>query len=276
MNDERMTAAASRSGAYQVRKPRGAFAKRLLPLVPGIVALLVWQFSSGYLIPAAYVSTPIDVSRRLIEIFFNGTILPDLYTTLTEFALGFVLGSLTGCVVGYALGRSTLAARLFEPYIMAAYGVPMITLAPLFIIWFGIGIWSKVMISAIMVFFMVFFNVYMGVRSIDVEFVQVARVLGANESQLTKHVYLQSAMPFVFMGLHAGVPYGVIGVIVGEFISAFQGLGLYMDKASTTFDPAGVFAGIVILLACIVIVRSLIGLAERRLLRWNASLRSRN
>lgn len=241
-------------------------------MVPGVVALLGWQFGSGTLVPAIYVSTPVDVAQRLVELVATGEIVPDLVTTLVELVLGFVFGSVAGCVVGYLLGRSSFAARMFEPYIMAAYGIPMITIAPLFIIWFGIGIWSKVTIATIMVFFIVFFNVYMGVRNVDVELVKVARSLGADQTQLTRHVYLKSTMPYIFMGLRAGVPYGVIGVIVGEFISAFRGLGLYMNKASTTFDPAGVFAGIIILLAFILVVKFLIGVAEKRVLRWHTSL----
>ncbi|MQA05983.1 MAG: ABC transporter permease subunit [Streptosporangiales bacterium] len=194
----------------------------LWPILPGVVTLLAWQFGSGTLIPAIYVSTPVDVARRLVDITASGAILPDLTTTLVELVLGFVFGSIAGCVVGYLLGRSNFAARMFEPYIMAAYGIPMITIAPLFIIWFGIGIWSKVTIATIMVFFIV----YMGVRSVDLELVKVARALGADQAQLTRHVYLRSTMPYIFMGLRAGVPYGVIGVIVGEFISAFRGLVL--------------------------------------------------
>lgn len=245
----------------------------LWPVLPGVVALLAWQFGSGTVVPEIYVSTPLDVAGRLVQVVASGEIIPDLTTTLVELVLGFVFGSIGGCVIGYLLGRSNFAARMFEPYIMAAYGIPMITIAPLFIIWFGIGIWSKVTIATIMVFFIVFFNVFMGVRNVDVELVKVARALGADQAQLTQHVYLRAAMPYIFMGLRAGVPYGVIGVIVGEFISAFRGLGLYMNKASTTFDPAGVFAGIIILLAFILVVKFLIGIAEKRVLRWHASLR---
>ena len=131
---------------------------------------------------------------------------------------------------------------------MAFYGIPKIALAPLFIIWFGIGIWSKVAIAAIMVFFLVFYNVYTGVRSVDRELVNLTLVMGANQRQLTYHVYLPATSPYVLLGMRMAIPYAVIGVIVGEFTSSMKGLGLFINQASANYDPAGVFAGIVILL----------------------------
>ena len=153
---------------------------------------------------------------------------------------------------------------------MAFYGIPKIALAPLFIIWFGIGIGSKVALAAIMVFFLVFYNVYTGVRSVDRELVNLTLVMGANQRQLTTHVYLPAAAPYVLLGMRMAVPYSVIGVIVGEFTSSVQGLGLFIHEASSTYDPAGVFAGIVILLAFVIVANFLAGRLERRLLRWKA------
>lgn len=259
--------------AYRRKRSAGArFLRRILPILPGIAALVLWQVLSGPVIPTLYISTPWQVADRLYQLFSSGAILGDLGTTGEEFILGYAIGCAAGAVIGYLLGRSATAARALEPYIMALYGVPMITLAPLFIIWFGIGVWSKVTICAIMVYFVVFFNVYSGVRNVDPELVDVARILGARGRKLTRHVYLHATAPFLFLGLRAALPFGVIGVIVGEFISAFSGLGLYMDKASTTFDPAGVFAGIVILLVFILLAKAAMGVLERRALRWNRAI----
>jgi NitT/TauT family transport system permease protein len=244
-------------------------ARRLSILVPGIVALLAWQFLSGPVIPKLYVSTPVDVARRLGELFSSGSIYPDLWTTGRELLIGYAVGAVAGIVSGYALGRLHAAARILEPYITALYGIPLVTLAPLFIIWFGIGIWSKVTICAILVFFLVFFTVFGGVRSVSRELVDVARILGASQSQLTRHVYLHASMPHIFAGLRNALPFAVIGVTVGEFISAFRGLGLYINRSSTTLDPSGVFAGIVIFLALILLAKALLGTLERRVLRWN-------
>lgn len=242
----------------------------LLKLLPGVALLLFWQYSSGRLIKEIYVSKPTTVAQRLYELFASGEIYPHLWTTGQELVLGYVLGVAGGVVGGYTLGRSPRLARIFEPYVMAFYGVPKIALAPLFIIWFGIGMGSKVALASIMVFFLVFYNVFAGVRSVDRELVNLTLVMGANQRQLTYHVFLPAAAPFVMLGMRLAIPYSVIGVIVGEFTSSAQGLGLFIHEASSTYDPAGVFAGIVILLAFVTVANFLAGRLERRLLRWRS------
>jgi NitT/TauT family transport system permease protein len=244
------------------------FAARLLALLPGIVLLLFWQWASGRLIRTIYVSRPSDIALRLYQAFATGEILPDLATTAEELVLGYVFGVALGVLGGYVLGRTPRLAAIFEPYVMAFYGIPKIALAPLFIIWFGIGLWSKVALAATMVFFLVFYNVYMGVRSVDRELVSLTLLMGASESQLSRHVYLPAAAPFVIMGMRMAIPYSVIGVIVGEFTSSVQGLGLFISQASSNYDPAGVFAGIAILLLFVVLANAGAARLEKRLLRW--------
>jgi NitT/TauT family transport system permease protein len=241
-----------------------------LTLLPGAALLLFWQWSAGRLIKEIYVSKPTAVAERLYELFASGEIYPHLWVTGQELVLGYVIGVSGGVIGGYLLGRSPRMAKIFEPYVMAFYGVPKIALAPLFIIWFGIGIGSKVALAAIMVFFLVFYNVYSGVRAVDRELVNLTLVMGANQRQLTTHVYLPAAAPYVMLGMRLAIPYSVIGVIVGEFTSATQGLGLFIHEASSTNDPAGVFAGIVILLGFVMLASFLAGRLERRLLRWRA------
>jgi NitT/TauT family transport system permease protein len=240
----------------------------IIVALPGLALLVFWQWASGRLIREIYVSKPTAIAARLYELFASGEIYPHLWTTGQELVLGYVIGVAGGVVGGYALGRSPRLAAIFEPYVMAFYGVPKIALAPLFIIWFGIGIGSKVALAAIMVFFLVFYNVFAGVRSVDRELVNLTLVMGANQRQLTYHVYLPAAAPFVMLGMRMAIPYSVIGVIVGEFTSSTQGLGLFIHEASATYDPAGVFAGIVILLGFVVVAGVLAGRLERRLLRW--------
>ena len=240
----------------------------LLKLLPGFVFLVGWQWASGRLIREIYVSKPTHIAVRLYEVFASGEIWPHLATTARELALGYVIGVALGVAGGYWLGRAPRAASIFEPYVMAFYGVPKIALAPLFIIWFGIGIWSKVALAATMVFFLVFYNVFMGVRSVDRELVNLTMIMGANERQLTRHVFLPAAAPFVIMGMRMAIPYAVIGVIVGEFTSSIEGLGLFISQASSNYDPAGVFAGISILLVFIFAANAVATRLERRLLRW--------
>jgi NitT/TauT family transport system permease protein len=261
--------AADAAVAAATRRPFAATARRVvLKLVPGAALLAFWQWASGRLIKEIYVSKPTAVAARLYELFASGEIYPHLVTTGEELVLGYVIGVAGGILGGYALGRSPRLATIFEPYVMAFYGIPKIALAPLFIIWFGIGIGSKVALAAIMVFFLVFYNVYTGVCGVDRELVNLTLVMGANQRQLTYHVYFPAAAPYVLLGMRMAVPYSVIGVIVGEFTSSVQGLGLFIHEASSTYDPAGVFAGIVILLAFVVAANFLAGRLERRLLRW--------
>lgn len=237
-------------------------------MLPGIVLLLVWQWASGRIIRPIYVSRPTDIARRLYEIFATGEIFPHLAITAQELVLGYLVGVSAGVATGYTLGRSPRLAAIFEPYIMAFYGIPKIALAPLFIIWFGIGMWSKVALAGIMVFFLVFYNVYMGVRAVDRDLVNMTMILGASESQLTRHVYLPAAAPFIIMGMRMAIPYSVIGVIVGEFTSSTRGLGLFILQASSSYDPAGVFAGIAILLIFVIVADAGATRLEKRLLRW--------
>jgi NitT/TauT family transport system permease protein len=255
-----------------VRPQRNALIGRLTHAIvvalPGVALLVFWQLASGRLIREIYVSKPTAIAARLYELFASGEIYPHLWTTGQELVLGYVIGVAGGVVGGYALGRSPRLAAIFEPYVMAFYGVPKIALAPLFIIWFGIGMGSKVALASIMVFFLVFYNVFAGVRSVDRELVNLTLVMGANQRQLTYHVYLPAAAPFVMLGMRMAIPYSVIGVIVGEFTSSTQGLGLFIHEASATYDPAGVFAGIVILLGFVVVAGGLASRLERYLLRW--------
>jgi NitT/TauT family transport system permease protein len=252
--------------------PRNPWAGKLIhglfAVLPGLILLLFWQWASGRLIKEIYVSKPTAIAARLYELFSSGEIYPHLWTTGQELVFGYVIGVAGGVLGGYALGRSPRLARIFEPYVMAFYGVPKIALAPLFIIWFGIGMGSKIALASIMVFFLVFYNVFAGARSVDRELVNLTLVMGANQRQLTYHVYLPAAAPYVMLGMRMAIPYSVIGVIVGEFTSSTQGLGLFIHEASATYDPAGVFAGIVILLGFVMAAGALAGRLERHLLRW--------
>jgi len=207
--------------------------------------------------------------------FATGEILPHLLVTGEELVLGYLVGVVCGVLAGYGLGRSPRLAAVFEPYVMAFYGIPKIALAPLFIIWFGIGLWSKVALAAAMVFFLVFYNVYTGVRGVDRDLVRLTMIMGASERQLTRHVYLPAAAPYVIMGMRMAIPYAVIGVIVGEFTSSVEGLGLFIHEASSTYDPAGVFAGIAVLLAFVVGANMLASRLERRVLRWQPAMAER-
>ena len=236
--------------------------------LPGLAILCLWQIASGRLIRENYISKPTDIAKRLFDLFASGEIWPSLQVTGRELILSYVLGVASGMLLGYVLGRAPKVARIVEPYVMAFYGIPKIALAPLFVIWFGIGIWSKVMLAGTMVFFLVFYNVFAGVRSVDRDMVNLALVLGANERQLGRQIYLPATAPFLLLGMRMAIPYAVIGVIVGEFTASTAGLGLFINYASSTYDPAGVFAGIFVLLAFVMMMSAIASRIERRIMRW--------
>jgi NitT/TauT family transport system permease protein len=241
---------------------------------PGVALLCFWEYAAGRLIRETYVSKPSEIVKRLFELFSTGEIWPSLAVTGQELVLSYVIGVTVGILVGYSLGRAPRVAVIVEPYVMALYGVPKIALAPLFVIWFGIGIWSKVTLAGTMVFFLVFYNVFAGVRSVERDLVNLALVMGANERQLGRQIYLPAAAPYLLLGMRMAIPYAVIGVIAGEFTAAVSGLGLFISNSSSTYDPAGVFAGIFILLAAVTVLNTVATRIERRVLRWQPQANS--
>ncbi len=237
----------------------------------GVALLVFWQWAAGTLIRETFLAKPTSIMWRLYELFATGEIWVHIRVTLAEVLIGFLLGSVLGLAVGLVLGSSKFLSIVFEPYVMAFYGIPRIALAPIFIIVLGIGIWSKVAVVFIQVFFMLFINAYAGVREINQEYVQLARVMGANKRLILRKIVIPSTMPFIMLGLRSAVPYAVIGAVVGEFIAASKGLGYFINYAGSTFDSAGAFAGIFILLAFIMVANGLMQRLEKAVIKWRRS-----
>ena len=185
-----------------------------------------------------------------------------------ESALAFAIGSLGGVVIGFWFARRQMLAAIFDPYVKAANALPRVVLAPIFTLWFGLGIWSKVALGVTLVFFIVFFNVYQGVKEVNTTVLANARMLGMNERQLLRHVYLPSALSWMFSSLHISVGFAVVGAVVGEYLGSAGGLGYLIEQAEGVFDVAGVFAGMAVLAAFVLVIDRLVTLAERRLLVW--------
>jgi NitT/TauT family transport system permease protein len=267
--------------ALDVMRAKQASASRAVlfwRVVVGIAILLFWQWASGPrtacspwcggLIRPTYLAEPTAIAVRLVEVFRTGVIWPHIWMTFQEIVIGFALGGSTGMAAGFLLGGSPALSGVFEPYIMAFYGIPRIALAPILIILFGIGIWSKVAIVIIQVFFMMFVNAYAGVKNINQEYISLARIMGANRALILRKIMVPSTMPFIMLELRSAVPYAVIGAIVGEFIGASRGLGYFINYAGSTFDSAGAFAGIFILLAFILFANALMQWLERSTVKW--------
>jgi NitT/TauT family transport system permease protein len=210
----------------------------------------------------------VKMFKEIWEWFSQGTIYQHLWVTLEETALAFVIGSVLGLVVGLWLGLSPASSALFDPYITAMNAMPRVVLAPIFMVWFGLGIWSKVALGVTLVFFIVFFNVYQGVKEVSPVILNNSVMLGANRRQLLRYVYLPSATSWVFSSLHTAVGMAFVGAVVGEYLGSARGVGYLIQQAEGAFDINTVFAGIIVLTAFALVLDFIVGWAEKRLLVW--------
>jgi NitT/TauT family transport system permease protein len=239
-----------------------------------IVAIVAWQFLSSVSIfgvvwlPPFFFSKPADVAMRIFKWFVDGSIWKHLWITLAESMLAFAIGSVGGVLLGFWFARKPTIAAVFDPYVKMINALPRVVLAPIFTLWFGLGIWSKVALGVTLVFFIVFFNVYQGVREVSPTVLANARMLGMNERQLMRHVYWPSALSWMFSSLHTSVGFAVVGAVVGEYLGSAGGLGYLIQQAEGVFDVAGVFAGMFVLAAFVVLIDGVVSLVERRLLIW--------
>jgi NitT/TauT family transport system permease protein len=248
----------------------------------GIGLLAFWHIFTNYPVfgdvknARFFFSTPLDVAERIWKLFYSGTIWKHLWITLTETMLAFVIGSAAGIVVGFWFARQPRVAAVFDPYVKMANALPRVVLAPIFMLWFGLGIWSKVALGFTLVFFIVFFNVYQGVKEVSPVVLANARMLGMNERQLLRHVYWPSALSWMFSSLHTSVGFALVGAVVGEYLGSAAGLGYLIHEAEGTFDVTGVFAGMVILSAFVILIDYCVTLVETRLLSWRPPVAGHN
>jgi len=191
-------------------------------------------------------------------------------------AVGYVIGAVTGVVLGLLFGRIKLLGDIFNPYITLFNGIPKVALAPVFVIWYGIGLMSKIAIILTMVFFVVFINTFAGLRSVNEEYVSIVRIMGASRLQVVREVFLPATVPYILVGLRAGIPFSVIGAVVGEFIAATKGLGYFINYHQGTFDTNGIFVGVTILALLVVVLDWLLSIVERRLLKWRPEVEAKN
>lgn len=247
---------------------------RALQVAVALALLAVWHVGSTvpiagvYLLPKFFFSTPLDVAQRIAKLFSTGLIWRHLGVTLLETALAFVVGALAGVVAGFWFARRPVVAAVFDPYVKMANALPRVVLAPIFMLWFGLGVWSKVALGVTLVFFIVFFNVWQGVREVPPVILANARMIGMNERQLMRHVYWPAALTWLFSSLHVSVGFALVGAVVGEYLGAAAGLGYLIHEAEGVFDVAGVFAGMIVLAAFVLLVDAAVTLIERRLLSW--------
>lgn len=234
------------------------------------VALVgLWQglAAAGVLDPFFF-SRPSAIALKLWRWMASGYIWPHLAVTLLEALLAFVIGTISGVIAGFVLARVELLAAVFDPYIRIFNALPRVILAPIFILWFGLGIASKVALGVTLVFFIVFFNTFQGIREVDPVVRDNVKMLQANDWQMVRHVYLPSAMAWIFSSLHTSIGFALVGAVVGEYIGAARGIGYVVAEAEGVFDTAGVFAGLILTSVVVLLIDLGINRLERYLLRW--------
>jgi NitT/TauT family transport system permease protein len=263
--------------AIAARARRAAAKRRMLVNLARALTLLFviggWElFTNLKIVDPFFFGQPSAIWAQLRDWFEHGTafgsIWLQIWVTIKEALLGFVYGVAGGIVFGILLGQNRFLADVLGPYIKVMNAIPRIVLGSIFVVWLGLGTTSKVALAAVLVFFVVFFNAFQGVREVDRNLLANARVLGASRLQVTRHVILPSALTWIIASLHVAFGFAVIGAIVGEFLGAQQGLGVVISSAQGTLNADGVFAAMLIIAVVALTAEFLIDHLERRLLAW--------
>ena len=239
-----------------------------LRVLVGVAFLALWYVASGNWVDTLLISAPQTVALRLWRWTLDGTLWDNLSVTLEATVLGFAIGCSVGFGLGLLFGRFQMMAEVFDPYITAIYSIPKIALAPLFILWFGIGLESKVAVSAAIVFFVIFLNTYTGVREVNPLYVNTTRIMGGGELAVLRYVIIPSAAAWVITGLKVSVPYALVGTVVGEFMSSNRGIGFLISQATGLFNTTSVFAGIIVLAVVGALINTGLKYLEAWVLRW--------
>ena len=258
--------------------------RRAMSIWIGRVVLAVavvggWQwFTTVGWVDKFFFGQPSEIWNSLVKLFTEGTafgtIWENLGVTAQEAFFGFLLGTLVGVVLGILLGSNKYLSAVVGPYIRIVNSIPRIVLGSIFIVAFGLGVFPKILLAAVLVFFVVFFNAFQGVREVDQNLVANVRVLGASPYQVAMHVTIPSAMTWIIASLHTAFGFAIIGALVAEVLGAQKGIGLIISQAQGTFDPNTVFACMVIIAVVTLFAESLINLLEHRILKWRPQNRS--
>jgi NitT/TauT family transport system permease protein len=234
------------------------------------ILLALWQ-AAGYagMLNPLYLPTPSQIWGALVELFGQGTIWPHMEATFTAALVGLVLGILVGITLGVLAALIPPVAELLEPVMLLLNAIPRVILAPLFVIWFGIGLGSKVALAFILVSVVIFFTVFTGIRQVDKKLVERITTLGGGRIDLLRHVYLPSVAAWVLGNLKVAVGFAFTGAVVGEFVAASRGLGYLLSFAQSTYNASLMMALVLLIMAVVLVIFALAGRLEKRLLRWS-------
>ncbi len=245
----------------------------------GLLVVIVggWQLGTSLgFIDVFFFPAPLNIFNQVVEWITDTSFYRHVSITLTETVLGYLIGTALGVAAGVWLGLSRSSARILDPFIKCLNAIPRVVLAPIFVLWLGLGLWSKVALAITLVFFVTFFNAMQGVREVNPVVLSNARILGAKRADLLRHVYFPAAASWILSSLRTSVGFAVVGAIIGEYLGSSAGLGYLIAQAEGNFDAVGVFAGILILAIFVLIIDSILDLVETRLIKWrpNAGERS--
>lgn len=237
-----------------------------------LVALFaLWEYASDRWIPALFVSRPSVIGQTMLKWLKDGTYLTNLWVTLQAALTGFSTGALAGMLFGYVTGSWRRLGDILEPFMTALFTLPRLALAPLFLLWFGLGMEFRVIFAAFIVFFLVYYNTFFGVREVSSELIAAVRIMGANRLQLALRVIVPSALVWVAAGLKISVPYALVGVVVAEMLASGEGMGYLLSRSANQFSAAGTFSAIAGLLLVAVVVDWMLSALTRRALRWKSA-----
>jgi NitT/TauT family transport system permease protein len=261
-----------RQEARRIKRRRVWIQVGRVAIVLGVLGF--WQLFSGppgermTLIDEFYISEPTAMYRSIQSWVEQGQLWGNIGVTLQETLLGFGLGAALGMIVGFLLGTSPVLSAVFSPIVAALYAIPRLALIPLFLLWFGLGLGSKLALVTTVVFFLVFYNTHSGVRDVDQGLVDVLKVMRAKKWHIHTKVTIPSAMTWIIAGLRVSVPYALVAAVTGEMTASNSGMGYLIIRASGQFNTAGVFAGIFVLMVMALLLGAVVTLLEHRLLSW--------
>jgi NitT/TauT family transport system permease protein len=232
-----------------------------------VILLALWQ--AGSMVLGVYwLSTPWATTSRFFVTLFNGELIRQSAYTIEESFLGALIGGVPAVILPFVLRRSPILVSILDPFMVGGYGAPKLALAPLFILWFGIGLESKIALVASVIFFIVYFSTLTGVRALDAKLVQMAQLVGANERQVARHIVFPAAVPNIFAGFRIGLPYAIGAAVITELISSNRGLGYLVQVGAMNFDTTQCFVAIIAATIIVLGVGWLVDATERLLLRW--------
>jgi NitT/TauT family transport system permease protein len=237
-----------------------------------VCLLFVWQFISGRLVNPLYISSPLAIWDRLSGWILDGTLWFNTAITLQEILLGLLFGLVSGILTGFLFGLQPTLANILDPFVVSLNGIPKPALAPLFILWFGIDVPMKVIFTAVIVFFLVFFNTFAGVRNVDQNLIDAVLLMGGRRRDILFKVIVPSATSSVLTGLHIAIPYAIIGAVIGELIASNRGLGYLIEASGNEFDTAGLFASILVLTLIAGILNAIVNFIDWKTSRWKAGI----